>query len=112
MIQDYIRKRENLVNVFALVDSRHQPQEIDLKFMNQLGDWKIPFAIIFTKADKSTQKEAANNVNQFLKKMSESWESLPPHFLTSAVKRTGAKQILSFIKELNILYENHKMRQV
>jgi len=112
MIQDYIRKRENLVNVFALVDSRHDPQEIDLKFMNQLGDWKIPFAIIFTKADKSTQKEAANNVNQFLKKMSERWESLPPHFLTSAVKRTGAKQVLSFIEELNILFESHKMRQV
>jgi len=112
MIQDYIRKRENLVNLFALVDSRHSPQEIDLKFINQLGEWRIPFAIIFTKADKSTQKEAANNVNEFLSKMSERWESLPPHFLTSAVKRTGAKQVLSFIEELNILYENHKKQQV
>lgn len=112
MIQDYIRKRENLVNVFALVDSRHEPQEIDLKFMNQLGEWRIPFAIIFTKADKSTQRDAANNMNSFLKAMSESWSELPPHFLTSAVKRTGARQILSFISELNEAYEMHKKGRV
>ena len=101
MIQDYIRKRENLVDLFVLIDSRHDPQKIDLEFINQLGAWRIPFALVFTKSDKSTQREAANNVNQFLKELSNSWESLPPHFVTSAVKRTGAKQLLGFIAELN-----------
>src|SRR5215218_1545805 len=61
MIEDYIRKRENLVNLFVLVDSRHKPQQLDLDFVNQLGPWQIPFALVFTKSDKSTVKEAANN---------------------------------------------------
>ncbi len=112
MIQDYIRKRENLVTVFALVDSRHGPQKNDLTFMNQLGAWRIPFSIIFTKADKSTQKDAANNVNDFLKAMSESWEELPIHFLTSAVKRTGSKQILNYIAGLNDVYDKHRMDRI
>lgn len=112
MIQDYIQKRENLVYIFALVDSRHEPQKIDLDFVNQLGEWQIPFALVFTKADKSTQKEAANNVNQFLKEMKESWEELPPHFLTSAVKHLGAKQILNFISNQNLVFEEHKKGMV
>ncbi|HEY0039860.1 MAG TPA: ribosome biogenesis GTP-binding protein YihA/YsxC, partial [Flavisolibacter sp.] len=66
MIKDYIQKRENLVNLFALIDSRLEPQKLDLDFINQLGEWQVPFAIVFTKADKSTQKEAARNVNNFL----------------------------------------------
>jgi GTP-binding protein len=101
MIQDYIRKRENLVNLFVLIDSRHEPQELDLKFVNKLGEWKIPFALVFTKSDKSTQKIAAGNVNDFLNALSETWAEPPPHFVTSAVKRTGAKQLLRFIGELN-----------
>jgi GTP-binding protein len=101
MIEDYIRKRESLVNLFVLIDSRHEPQSIDLQFVNQLGEWRVPFALVFTKADKSTQREAANHVNEFLKALSETWEELPPHFLTSAVKRTGAKQLLNFISEMN-----------
>ena len=108
MIQDYIRKRENLVNLFVLVDSRHEPQEIDLKFINQLGEWRIPFALVFTKSDKSTQKDAANNVNDFLKALSETWQEPPPFFLTSAIKGTGAKQIMKFITELNLAFEQHK----
>jgi GTP-binding protein len=101
MIEDYIRKRENLVSLFALIDSRHEPQKNDLEFINQLGEWQVPFALIFTKADKSTQKDAANNVNDFLKSLSATWEELPPHFLTSAVKRTGTKQLLNFIDKSN-----------
>jgi len=108
MIEEYIKKRENLVNLFVLVDSRHDPQKIDLQFINQLGSWRIPFALIFTKADKSTQKETANNVNLFLKELSATWEEPPPHFVTSAIKRTGAKQILHFIAGLNNLFYNHK----
>lgn len=111
MIEEYIKKRENLVNLFVLIDSRHEPQKIDLQFINQLGSWQIPFALIFTKADKSTQKETANNVNLFLKALSATWEEMPPHFVTSAVKRTGAKQVLGFIEELNALFYENKKQQ-
>jgi len=112
MIENYIRKRENLVNLFVLIDSRLSPQKIDLEFINQLGEWQIPFAIVFTKADKSTVKETANNVNTFLRELLKTWEEPPPHFVTSAVKRTGAKQILQFINELNRAFEEHKKSSV
>lgn len=112
MIQDYIQKRENLVYLFALVDSRHEPQKIDLDFMNQLGEWQVPFTIVFTKADKSTQKEAARNVNGFLERLKETWEEAPPHFVTSAVKHLGAKQILQFIATQNEVFREHKKRMV
>ena len=107
MIEGYIRKRENLVNLFVLIDSRLKPQKIDLEFINQLGEWQIPFALVFTKADKSTQREAAGNVNDFLNELLKTWEDVPPHFVTSAVKRTGAKQILNFISGLNTSFEAH-----
>ena len=108
MIEDYIRKRENLVNLFVLIDSRHEPQQNDLTFINQLGEWKIPFAIVFTKSDKSTVKEVANNVNDFIKALLKSWEEPPPYFVTSAVKRTGTKKMLAFITELNEAWAEHK----
>jgi GTP-binding protein len=110
MIEQYIRKRENLANLFVLIDSRLEPQKIDLQFINQLGEWQIPFALVFTKADKSTQKETAKNVNRFLEELSQTWEELPPHFVTSAVKHTGGKQVLRFIAELNGLFYDHKKR--
>ncbi len=103
MIEEYIRKRENLVNLFVLVDSRHQPQKLDLDFVNQLGQWGVPFSLVFTKADKSTQREAAANVRLFLEQLKDNWELLPPHFITSAVKRTGIKQILEFIDRVHIV---------
>lgn len=112
MIGDYIQKRENLVTVFVLVDSRLEPQENDLEFINQMGEWQVPFAIAFTKADKSTQKEAARNVNKFLEKLGETWEESPPHFLTSAEKHLGAKQILRFIAEQNEVFWQHKKGMV
>ena len=112
MIEQYIRKRENLTNLFVLIDSRHEPQKSDLEFVNQLGEWQIPFALVFTKADKSTVKETANNVNSFMKLLSESWEEPPPFFVTSAIKRTGAKQVLQFISVMNDDYYNSKMRTV
>ena len=101
MIQDYIRKRESLVNLFVLIDSRHEPQQIDLDFINSLGEWQVPFSLVFTKSDKTTQKETANNVNRFLGRLAENWEEPPPHFVTSAVKRTGIRQILDYIGSLN-----------
>jgi GTP-binding protein len=108
MIQDYIQKRENLVTLFTLVDSRHEPQKADLDFINRLGEWQIPFAVIFTKADKSTQKETAKNVDKFLGTLRETWEELPPYFVTSAVKHLGKKNILQYILEQNTEFEQYK----
>jgi GTP-binding protein len=112
MISDYIQKRENLVSLFALVDSRLEPQKKDLDFINQLGEWQIPFAIVFTKADKTTQKETARNVSMFIDKLKENWEEAPPHFVTSAVKHLGAKQLRQFIAEQNLVFMEHKKRMV
>ncbi|MFZ9660390.1 MAG: ribosome biogenesis GTP-binding protein YihA/YsxC [Chitinophagaceae bacterium] len=98
MIEDYLRKRENLVNVFLLIDARHSPQENDLEFIRKLGKWQIPFSIIFTKSDKEKQSVVAKNVNDFLNVLKSEWETLPPYFVTSAIKRTGRDKILSFIE--------------
>ena len=97
MIEEYIRKRENLVNIFVLIDSRLEPQKLDLDFINSLGEWGVPFSLVFTKSDKSTQREVAANVRQFLDKLKDAWEDMPPHFVTSAEKRTGIKNVLEFI---------------
>lgn len=104
MIEGYIRQRPNLMNVFVLIDSRHKPQKLDLDFINQLGEWQVPFALIFTKADKSTQRETAANVKWFLEAMKQNWQFLPPHFVTSAVKHTGIKPLLGYIAQLNESY--------
>jgi len=101
MIENYLRKRENLVNVFVLLDSRHSPQKIDLDFINNLGKWEIPFALVFTKADKETQKEVSKNVKAFLEAMKKTWQFLPRHFVTSAEKKLGRDKMLAFIEECN-----------
>jgi GTP-binding protein len=108
MIQGYIKTRTNLVNVFSLVDSRHEPQKPDLDFINKLGEWQIPFAVVFTKADKTTQRETARNVDKFLSALRETWEELPPHFVTSAEKHLGKKGILQFIAAQNLEFEQYK----
>ncbi|MEI6946154.1 ribosome biogenesis GTP-binding protein YihA/YsxC [Paraflavisolibacter sp. H34] len=107
MIEGYIRQRENLGTLFVLIDSRLEPQRLDLEFIDQLGEWQVPFALIFTKADKSTQRETAANVNRFLNAMRENWEFLPPHFVTSAVKHTGGKKVLQYIALLNAQFDEH-----
>lgn len=104
MIENYLRKRENLVNVFILIDSRHTPQALDLEFVNQLGEWQIPFTLVFTKADKSTQAETSKNVKAFLNRLREDWEFLPQHFVTSTVKKSGRDAILGFIDENNAMF--------
>ena len=101
MIEGYIRKRENLGSLFVLIDSRHEPQKIDLEFVDQLGEWGVPFAVVFTKADKVNQREVAANVKQFFEAMKKNWQFLPPYFVTSAETRTGARQLLQYIRELN-----------
>jgi GTP-binding protein len=104
MIETYIRERRNLMNLFVLIDSRVSPQELDIKFINQLGAWQVPFALIFTKADKITQKEVARNVQHFMDELSKMWEELPAYFVTSAEKHLGAKQLRGFIGKVNELY--------
>ncbi|RPD39264.1 ribosome biogenesis GTP-binding protein YihA/YsxC [Chitinophaga barathri] len=101
MIENYLRKRTNLVNVFVLIDSRHTPQKIDIEFVNQLGEWQVPFQLVFTKADKSTQLETSRNVKAFLNKLRETWQFLPANYVTSTVKKTGRDKILEFIDEMN-----------
>lgn len=101
MIENYLRKRENLVNVFTLIDSRHTPQAIDLEFIEQLGKWGIPFSIVFTKTDKNKPMATQRNINAFLDKMKENWESLPPWFTTSALTKLGREEILDYINDLN-----------
>lgn len=99
MIENYLLHRQNLVNVFVLIDSRHAPQKIDLEFVNQLGAWEIPFCLVFTKADKETQKTVSKNVSDFLDTLRKSWQFLPQHFVTSAVKKMGREKMLGFIEE-------------
>ena len=101
MIENYLRKRENLSQVFVLIDSRHSPQKVDLEFLSRLGKWDIPFTLVFTKADKETQAIVSKNVRSFLEEMRKTWQFLPQHFVTSAVKKLGREKILMLIEEMN-----------
>jgi len=101
MIESYIRKRENLVCLFVLIDSRLSPQAIDLEFINQLGEWQIPFVLIFTKTDKNKPGATKRNVELFIDSLLQTWEQAPPYFLTSATKKIGRKEILDYISGLN-----------
>ena len=101
MIEGYIRKRENLVCLFVLIDSRHEPQKIDYEFLNDLGCWEIPFVIVFTKSDKNKPGATKRNVEAFLNGMGEFWEEPPPYFITSAIKKEGRDLLLSYIEGLN-----------
>ena len=101
MIENYLRKRENLTMVFVLIDARHSPQKIDLEFLENLKLWQVPFSLVFTKADKETQRTVSKNVKDFLNAMKKTWQFLPQSFVTSAVKKTGKEKILAFIEETN-----------
>lgn len=101
MINGYLRKRENLVQVFVLIDSRHAPQKIDLEFVNQLDHWKVDFSLVFTKSDKEKPAVVARNVQAFLDKLKETWQFLPRHFVTSSEKKQGRDEILRFIDTCN-----------
>ena len=101
MIRGYLLEREQLVNVFVLVDIRLEPQAIDLEFINWLGVSSIPFAIVFTKADKLTNAKVRQNVEAYKTKMLETWEEMPPHFVTSAEKHAGKDDVLGYIEQIN-----------
>ena len=101
MIENYLKKRENLLLVFVLIDVRHSPQKIDIEFLSRLRKWDVPLSLVFTKADKVTQAVVSKNVKLFLEEMRKTWQFLPQHFVTSAIKKTGKEKILSLIKEMN-----------
>ena len=101
MISGYILQREQLVNVFLLVDIRLEPQKIDLEFIQWLGDSSVPFAIVFTKADKLSVSKATQQVEAYKKVLLETWEELPPIFVTSAGKRQGRDEVLDYIDQIN-----------
>lgn len=104
MIEEYIRKRDNLVCLFVLIDSRHEPQKIDLEFIDQLGKWEVPFVLVFTKSDKNKPGATHRNINLFLAEMMKHWEQPPPFFVTSAINREGREEILDYIDGLNRSY--------
>jgi len=89
--------------VFVLIDSRHSPQKIDLEFLENLKKWDVPLCLIFTKSDKENQRTVSKNVKDFLNAMRETWQFLPQHFISSAVKKSGRDKILTYIEEVNQL---------
>lgn len=97
--ENYILKRDNLVCLFVLIDARHKPQPSDLKFMELLGNNGIPFARVFTKADKLTKTGLGKSVELYDKAMLENWESLPATFISSAIDKKGREEILDYIEE-------------
>ena len=101
-ITDYFEKREQLISAFILVDIRHEPQKIDLEFMEYLGINQIPFCIVFTKADKLKPKAIENHVNDYSQELLKTWEELPQYFVTSSTKSTGREEILQFIEDTNV----------
>ena len=101
MIRGYILQREQLVNVFVLVDIRHEQQAIDREFIDWMGTSNIPFAIVFTKADKLSAAKAKQNVEKWMKALEDAWEELPPYFITSSEKKQGRDEILDYIDQTN-----------
>ena len=101
MITSYILQREQLINTFVLIDIRHDPMKIDTDFINWLGESSVPFAIIFTKADKLGVVKAQQNVAAWMDQLKDTWEQLPPYFITSSEKRVGREELLAYIAGIN-----------
>lgn len=107
MLANYIARRRNLMYTFVLVDSRIEPQDSDIGFMEWLGENQIPFSIVFTKADKLSNNELNTNVETYKKRLLEDWEELPPIFVTSAETKQGREELLDFIEQQNLELENY-----
>jgi GTP-binding protein len=101
VIEDYILEREQMTNLFLLIDSRLEPQKIDMEFMEWLGENGVPFSIVFTKADKLTNGKLKMNINLYLRELRKVWEELPPYFVSSSENKTGRKEILDYIEGIN-----------
>ena len=101
MIKGYILQRPQLCNVFVLIDIRHDPQAIDMEFINWLGESSIPFSIVFTKGDKLSPTKMKPAADAWMKHLEETWEELPPYFVTSAEKKIGRDELLNYIEQIN-----------
>jgi GTP-binding protein len=101
IISDYVLRREAMTLLFVLIDSRHEPQKIDLEFFEWLGENGVPFSIIFTKADKLTKTALASNIAAYEARLLEDWEELPPVFVTSSETSLGRDEVLHYINEVN-----------
>jgi GTP-binding protein len=100
MINEYLEMRPTLVMVFLLIDVRLEPQKNDLDFLNWLGEQEIPFALIFTKADKLSKNKVQSQIAQYRKTLKKQWEELPPHFVTSSLDRLGKESVLEYINDV------------
>ncbi len=105
LIKKYILKRENLMNLFVLIDSRHSPIASDLEFIDFLGTNMVPFSIVFTKADKPKETELKKVLAEYDKSLMETWEELPPRFVSSAISKRGREDILNYIEKTYIYFE-------
>ena len=101
MIERYCLMREQLVCLFVLIDCRHEPQKIDLEFMEWLGENEVPFSIVFTKADKVGKGRLSENIDNYKRALLETWEELPTIFVTSAEKKEGTEDIVTYIESIN-----------
>lgn len=101
MIASYILQRKQLINVFVLIDIRHEQQKIDREFIDWLGESNIPFTIVFTKADKLGPGKAKQNAQKWLEQLKDRWETLPPYYITSSEKKLGREELLAYIDEIN-----------
>ena len=101
LIEYYVLERKQMTCLFVLIDSRLEPQRIDLEFIEWLGENGIPFALIFTKVDKQSVGKTKASVNRFLNTLKEQWEELPPHFISSSENKTGRQEILNYIEQVN-----------
>ena len=102
IIEDYILERDSLTSLFLLLDCRHDPQTIDLEFIDWLGENGIPFSIIFTKIDKLGKQKLKTNIDNYIDKLHETWEELPPIFLTSSEHKIGKEEVLEYIEQINL----------
>ena len=109
LINNYILNRNNLVNLFVLIDSRHTPQNIDLEFIQWCGESGVPFSIVFTKADKLKPNILIKNVEDYKVELHKTWEDLPEIYVTSGEKKTGTQEILSFIQKTNEFLANNSV---
>lgn len=105
-IRRYVLERNALTCLFVLIDSRLKPQKIDLEFIRFLGENGVPFAIVFTKADKISGSASAGNVKAFLDTLSEEWEELPPHFVTASPTGRGRDELLDYVASINLALKN------
>ncbi|MGB0522309.1 MAG: ribosome biogenesis GTP-binding protein YihA/YsxC [Flammeovirgaceae bacterium] len=101
IIEGYLLHRENLICTFVLIDIRHDPQKIDLEFMQWMGENGLPFVIVFTKSDKVKEEKIAGKISRYREKLLEAWEEMPQFFITSSLKKNGQEDVLDFIDGIN-----------